>query len=404
MPYNFEYQARTREGEKRSGLIQAEDISRVAEILADQHLIPVNIKEKKKKTRAALFGFMTSRLYEELIIFTRNLSTLYKSGIPILRALSIIRIGKEDGIFNAAIAQIRENVRAGRPLSDSLKEYPRLFPKYYVAAVTAGESSGKLDEILDSLGVMLEKDLELNRQIKSSVRYPVTVVIAIALAFTALFTFVIPRFVQFYSKMGAQLPLPTRLLIGINEFITGYWPLVVGGVAIIVIGIRYFYTKPEGRIFFDSLFLKLPIFGDLITKGTTARFSNIFQILSKSGIPVVRCLELLSDIVTNSRISRDINSMGNLFRGGKELSNATEQLTTFPEMALHMIKVGLESGSLELMLGEIANHYGNEVNYKSRQITALLEPILTLVLAVFVLIVALAIFLPMWNLIQVFRG
>jgi len=331
MPESFEYIARTFDGKKRTGLVQAEDSNQVADILSEQQLIPTEIKPHKRSIKPGIFGFMKSRLYEDLIIFTRNLSTLYRSGIPILRALSIIKIGEPKSYFNQSIMAIKDNVQSGRSLSDSLKDFPKIYPNVYTASVAAGVNSGKLDLILDSLGIMLEKDLELNRQIKASVRYPIIVVAAISAAFVVLFTFVIPKFVHFYSKMGSELPLPTKMLIWINQAITNYWLIVVAGVVALFFGIRYFYLKPRGRLFFDTTFLKIPIFGDLILKGTTARFAYIFQILTNSGIPLVSALEMLTEVVKNTRISREIDSMADSFRGGRELDVSSETLIFFPD-------------------------------------------------------------------------
>jgi type II secretory pathway component PulF len=403
MPEVFVYTAKTRAGEKRTGLIQSDSASRVALILGEQELIPIEIKSKGRTFKPGIFGFLKGQQYEDLIMFTRNLATLYKAGIPLLRALSVIKVGPPGGNFNGAIYKIRDHVQAGRSLSDAMSDYPKIFSKIYTASVAAGEASGKLDDILDSLGAMLERDLELKRQIKIAVRYPIMVVIAIAIAFTIMITFVIPRFVTFYSGAGAQLPVPTKLLIWMNQFITHYWMLIIGGIIVFIFVLRKFYATDHGRTFFDTIILKLPVFGDLVVKGNIARFAYMFQLLMKSGIPIVKSLDLLADTVKNSRITAEIKIIAESFKEGRELTGIIDKLVFFPEMALQMISIGLESGSMENMLLEVANHYGKEVDYKSRHLTSLLEPILTIVLGAFVLVVALAIFLPMWNLIQVFR-
>ncbi len=403
MPETFEYIARTAEGEQRTGLIEAENPERVAAILADQRLIPTEISISKIGHRRNIFKFLKARHYENLIIFTRNLSTLYRAGVPLLRALSIIKIGPENGEFNNAIAKILSLVESGKSLSEAMSEFPDIFPRIYTASITAGESSGKLDQILDSLGIMLEKDLELHRQIKSSVRYPIIVVCAIAIAFIVLITFVIPRFTDFYAKMDAQLPAPTRLLIWTNHFVSNYWIIILAAIAAIILIIRKVRSTTRGKLYFDRLFLQVPIFGDLIIKGNVARFAYMFQILMKSGLPLVKSLELLSKSIKNSQISGEILILADSFREGREITGTLDKLKYFPLMGLRMIQIGLESGSVETMLAEVANHFSKEVDYKSRHLTSLLEPILTVVLGGFVLIVALAIFLPMWNLIQVFN-
>ena len=400
----FSYKARTADGELRTGVIQAEDVKRVAAILSEQQLIPTSIQAQKSDDRPGLFGFLKNRMYEDLIIFTRSLSTMFHAGIPILNALAMIKVGESAGYFNAVIKKIRDRVQAGRSLSDSMNEFPRIFPSIYSATVAAGEITGKLDTILDSLASMLERDMELNRQIKSSTRYPLVVVAAIVGAFIVIITFVIPRFIQFYSKMGAALPLPTKLLIWVNQFVTGYWIPIIAAVIVLGFILKKIYSTPSGRLFFDRRLLLLPIFGDLIIKGNIARFAYIFQILLDSGIPVVRSLEMLAGVIKNAQLKKEIELMEESFREGRELTSLIDELEFFPEMAIRMMQVGMESGSMETMLGETAAHFGKEVDYKSRHLTSLLEPILTVVLGIFVLIVALAIFLPMWNLIQVFRG
>lgn len=404
MPETFSYSARTAEGEKRSGTIQAEAPERVAAILEEMRLIPIEIKPQKQEVRPALFGFLKSRQYEELILFTRNLSTLYKAGIPLLRALDTIKIGPANGYFNRTIERIRSDVQSGRSLSDAMGEHPELFNKIYIASIAAGEASGKLDEILDSLGYMLERDLDLNRQIKSALRYPIIVVCAIVLAFAVLITFVIPRFIDFYSSMGAQLPAPTRIIIWVHHIVTTYWVAVIALLITAGLTLRKIYATPSGKLYFDTWFLSSPVFGDLIVKGNIARFSYMFHLLLKSGLPMVKSLELLSETVKNARLTEEIKVLSSSFKEGRELDGIKSRLQYFPEMGLQMIRIGLESGSIDSMLSEVALHYNKEVDYKSRHLASLLEPILTVVLGFFVLIVALAIFLPMWNLAQIFRG
>lgn len=403
MSETFSYKARNKFGKKQTGVVQANSPERAAVIISEQNLIPIEIKEFNSLTKPGLFQFIKGTMYESLIIFTRNLSTLYKAGIPILRALSIIKVGPPEGYFNRATIKIRDLIRSGKSLSEALGEFPDIFPGIYRSAISAGELSGKLDNILDSLSFMLEKDMDLNRQIKSAVRYPVMVLAAIIAAFVVLMTFVIPRFVGFYSKMGTMLPAPTRALIWLNDFVSNYWILILAGIVILIFILGKIYSTASGRLYFDTKFLTIPIFGDLIIKGNIARFAHMLRILIASGIPLVKALETLSGVIKNSKLAAEIKTLSESFREGREIENLASELHYFPDMALQMIKIGTESGALESMLSEVANHYTREVEYKSRQLTALLEPILTVVLGIFVLIVALAIFLPMWNLITAFR-
>jgi MSHA biogenesis protein MshG len=215
--------------------------------------------------------------------------------------------------------------------------------------------------------------------------------------------FVVPRFTAFYGAFGAELPLPTKIMIYTSNFVSNYWYVLVAIGALLYFGIKKLVSIPKGKLWIDERILKLPVLGGLIIKGNVARFSFMFRILFKAGLPIVKSLEILADSVKNSQISHEIQHLATLMRAGREASITHGEFTYFPEDSLQMIAIGLESGSLEKMLRELGNHYSKEVQYISRHLTAILEPILTFVLGGFVLLLALAILLPMWNLIKVFQ-
>jgi type II secretory pathway component PulF len=404
MPTRYKYKALDGTGRFQQGVVIAESPEQVVDQLNSHELVPVNVSRCSERSALSLFGFIRGTDYDNLILFTNNLSTMYRSGIPLLRALSIIKIGPDGSRFNQAIQQIRFSVQSGKSLSQAMAEYPDLFSKVYLNSIAAGEESGKLEEILDEMAVMLEKEMEISRLLKSGLRYPMIVISVIILGFVVLMAYVIPKFVAFYSSFHAQLPLPTRIMIAISSLFTTYWPILVISVIAVIFGIRQLLVNPKGRLFVDTQLLRLPIFGGLIAKGNVARFSLMFRILFKAGLPIIKCLEILADSVKNSRMTQEIGKIEDIFKRGAESELSTEQFAFFPDMARQMIAIGLESGSLENMLEEVGAHYSKEVQYTSRQLTAILEPILTLVVSVFVLMMALAIFLPMWNLIKVFNG
>ncbi len=404
MPVQFKYQAVSAEGKPRDGVITAETADEVIVYLSQQNLMPIKIDAVKKRKAFSLWGFFKKTDYENLILFTNNLLTMYKAGIPLLQILTIMRIGPPSSRYNQAIQQIKHKVQAGKLLSQAMEDYDDLFPRVYTSSIAAGEESGKLDEILEELAVMLEREMELTRQIKAGIRYPLIVITAIIGAFLVLITYVVPKFVDFYGSFGAKLPLPTRILIGVSNFFAEYWIMVLAAVAAIVFGFRKLISTEKGKLWVDEKLLKLPIFGNLILKGNVARFTLMFRILFKSGLPIVKSLDVLHDSVKNSVIGQEIGKLKEVFREGKDSALTSGAFTYFPQLALQMIAIGLESGSLEKMLFQVGQHYSKEVQYTSRQLTSILEPILTLVLGVFVLILALAVFLPMWNLITVFKG
>jgi MSHA biogenesis protein MshG len=329
---------------------------------------------------------------------------MQKAGVPLLRALSVIRVGKPDSQFNGIIDQLRSDVQAGKSLSEAMGEFPRTFSRVYVASVAAGEESGRLEETLDQLSSMLEQELELTRQIKQATRYPIIVVGVICLAFIIMMTVVVPRFVNFYAAFDAALPLPTRILIGASDALTRYWPIALGLLAAGAFGFHQLLTTERGRFWFDGRMLNLPVVGQLINRGNIARFALMFRILFQAGIPLVRTLEVLAGTIRNTQIALEVRKLEDLFRKGRDLGTVRSEFKYFPDMSLYMMAIGMESGSLEQTMQQVGEHYSRETLYRSRQLTSVLEPILTLVLGAFVLVLALAIFLPMWSIIKVFHN
>lgn len=404
MPSQYKYQAVTEAGFMRTGVVSAQTSQQVEEFLASQRLMPVKIAPLKRARSSALFSIFQGNEYERLIAFTNQIATLHRSGIPLLRALTLIKIPSPGDRFNYVIEQIRSAVQSGKMLSEAMAQHPEIFNPVYVAGVMAGEESGKLEQTLDELSAMLEQEMEISRHLKTATRYPMIVVGVIVLAITVVMTFVIPKFVAFYGAFNTELPLATRILILASETVLRYWPIAIGLVIALFFGVRYYLSRPSGREWFDRQLLKLPMLGDLIIKSNIARFSLIFRILFRSGVPLVKSIDLLTSTVRNTALVAEVRKMQDLFRKGQDLSTRIGQFVYFPEMALQLMAVGLESGSLDKMLEEIGIHYSKEVQYRARHLTSILEPLLTLVLGAFVLLLALAIFLPMWNLIKVFRG
>lgn len=404
MPTQFRYKALSADGEPHKGVITAEDTGQVEEYLASQEYVPVKIQPVGKRSSFSLLGYFGRDEYENLIMFANNLATMFRSGIPLLKALSIIKIGPVSGRFNEAIDQIRYSVQSGKSLSEAMADFDDIFSKVFRNAIIAGEESGRLEDILDELSRMMEKEMELSRLIRSGLRYPIIVVVVIAIAFVVLMTYVIPQFVDFYGSFGAELPLATKIFIATSELFTQYWAILLGVVVALGVGFKKLVSNDKGKLWVDRKFLQMPIFGSLILKGNVARFSMMFRILFRAGLPIIQILQILSDSVTNSVVSGEIKRLEDIFRRGSDADLSHEEFEYFPDMAKQMIAIGLETGALERMLNEVSIFYSKEVQYTSRHLTAILEPMLTAIVSIFVLIMALAIFLPMWNLIKVFNG
>jgi len=398
------YSARDSRGISVRGEIESESRENALETISGRDLIPTRIEQKAEKTTlSSLMGNFGSANREKLIIFTKQLMTLHRAGIPLLRALGCIERGAEEIGMKEEIEGIRSELESGSSLSRAMDNYPKKFPSIYVASIAAGETSGTLDEVLGQLAALIEKEMILARQLKSAMRYPIMVIIVISLAMVALMTFVIPRFTGLYSKFGAELPLPTKIIMGVSAFFSSYWYVLIAVVVATAFGLKKFLSKPKNRLRWDSMMLKIPVLGDLIIKANVARFAAMLKILFKSGIPMVACLNIIRETTSNRAIARDIGELSKSFEKGQEIGPDPERYRYLPSMSLEMFQVGLESGSVDNIMAELTSHYEMELDYKSRHLTALLEPILTFVIGGMVLVLALSIFLPMWNLIKVFR-
>lgn len=403
MSETFTYRGRSAAGVKLAGEIHADSQSGALDLLQERGITVTGLDTGLQARRTLRPDFLRQDFGPQLLLFARHLATYHRSGIPLLKALSLIRVAGEEHPFQKALTDVRRRVAAGKQLSDALNAHPAIFGEVFVNAVQAGEASGHLATILDDSSEALEQEQELRRQIRSSLRYPLIVVIAIALAIGVIVTFVVPKFAAFYGKFGSDLPTPTRIIVWISDMTQRYWYLTLSGAAGIGLSLRKLYLSERGRAIWDRIALRLPVFGDLIIKAAVARFALLFQILFKAGIPIVKSLSLLETSQSNTHLRAEIQRMRESFESGRELERSQEEGDYFPEMAHNMIKSGLESGALEMMLGEIGHHYSREVNHTSKNLAALIEPMLTVAIGAVVLLLALAIFLPMWNMIKVFQ-
>lgn len=404
MKQAWTYKARDPVGKPVVGEIEADSREYVLESISQRGLIPIKINKKRQGIKLhTLLGNISSSNKENLIIFTKKLKTLHRAGIPLLSALSIIERGADKLKMKSEIKGISSDLKAGESLSCTLAKYPRVFPSIYVNSIAAGETSGSLDEVLNQLAILLEKELVLSRQLKSALRYPILVLSAISAAIFILMSVVIPRFASLYGKYQADLPWPTQLIISISNFMASYWYVILIAAGFVLYGFKKYLATEKGRLRWDSLVNRLPLIGELVIKANIARFATTLRILFSSGIPMVKCMNILCETASNKAIAAEIARMGKSFEAGREIGRSTEEYRYFTAMALEMMDVGLESGSLESIMEELALHYEMELDYKSRHLTAIIEPFLTIILGGMILLLGLAIFLPMWNLIEVFR-
>ncbi len=402
MPF-FAYKARNMRGELMTGVIEGADSGAVADQLLNTGVTPVEIVAAKRPA-SATDGSILTRLFEDKIrsmdvqLFSRQMYTLLKSGVPIFRGLAGLQESAINKSFAKVLQDLRESLDAGRELSSSMRRHPAVFSSFYVSMVRVGEMTGRLDEIFLRLFNHLEFEREMRERIKTALRYPSFVVIAMVIAMVVINMFVIPTFAKVYAGFKAELPLMTKFLIACSNFTIAYWPLILVATAGGLMAFRMYVATAAGRYKWDRLKLRLPLAGQIVQKGTLARFARSFSLASRSGVPIVQGLNVVAQVVDNSYIAGRIEQMRDGVERGESLLRTAVATGAFTPVVLQMIAVGEETGEIDDLMEEIAGMYEREVEYEVKTLSSKIEPILLVGLGIMVLILALGIFLPMWDL------
>ena len=403
---SFKYKARSEAGKSVTGTLEAPTREAVVAHLEEMGYTPISVREETsgpKKGGSNLFARFEKVKGKDLVMMTRQLHSLIRSGIPILTSLNILEKQCDSDLLRRTLSEVQEKITGGASFSDALRQFPKIFGDLYVNTVLAGETGGALPEVLDRLASLLEAEQATRKAVKSAVRYPIIALVVMVAAFFILNIMVVPKFAMIYGRVGIELPLPTQIMMASSFVINNYWYYVFGGiVAFFVVFIRFKKTK-FGHYQVDKLKLKLPIFGPLFTKLAMFRFTKMLATLERSGVPILKIIEIISMTVGNDVIGEELMGLRDEVRDGKGLSNSIMKRPLFPPMVSNMLSVGEETGRLDEMAESIAYYYDEEIKYTVDTLTDLIEPILTIFIAGGVLLFALAIFLPMWDMIKVAR-
>ncbi len=400
----FEYKARDKSGRLISGVAEAETEDAVAINLRKQGYVVSSVTIKRSRLpKLALFEKLGSAKKQDIAIFTRQLSTLIDAGVPIIASLKSINEQTENAILRDAIAEVIIDIEGGLSLTEAMTKHPKCFDQTYLSMVNAAEVSGTLAASLERLAILLEYEEQTRHKIKAATRYPITVTVALTLAFLLITTLVLPRFARIYARFNTGLPLPTRVLLGINFVLTHYWYLVILGIMILIFVFYYFINTKWGRQLWDGFKLKVPIFGPLFLKIALSRFLRVSGIMLKTGVPILRVLSHGSGVAGNAIISSAIERVRDGVNMGKDMGSMMKKEEIFPAIAVQMISLGEESGKLDDLLIKTSDFFDSQVDVSIQNMTSLLEPILILVLGCGVLTMALAVFLPIWNLVYLFK-
>lgn len=402
MPF-FAYKARNARGELMQGVLESADSNAVADQLMSTGVTPVEIVVTRKPASNTDSNPL-ARLFEEKVrpidvqLFSRQMYTLLKSGVPIFRGLAGLQESAINKSFAKVLQDIRESLDAGRELSAAMRRHPGVFSSFYVSMVRVGEMTGRLDEIFLRLFNHLEFERDMRERVRTALRYPSFVVIAMVIAMVVINLFVIPAFAKVYAGFKAELPLMTKILIGSSNFMVNYWPLLLVITAGSLIAFRMYIGTGGGRYKWDKLKLRMPLGGQIIQKGTLARFARSFALASRSGVPIVQGLSVVAQVVDNAYIAGRIEQMRDGVERGESVLRTAVTTGVFTPIVLQMIAVGEETGEIDDLMEEIAGMYEREVDYEVKTLSAKIEPILLVGLGILVLVLALGIFLPIWDL------
>ncbi|HBI22646.1 MAG TPA: type II secretion system protein GspF [Nitrospiraceae bacterium] len=403
----FEYRGLTAEGKDTRGFIDAENLQSAKTKLKKSGVFPVSISEETKKKAegepSAVRSILRRVKKTEISIFTRQLTTLLTAGLPLMEALSATIDHIDDPVLKRTITRIREDVREGRSLADAMRAHPRAFSGLYTNMIQAGETSGALDVVLARLADFQESQVKLRNKIWATMTYPVMMLFIGLGVMVFLFTFVIPQVTRVFEDLGQALPLPTLVLISISNFFRFYWWVIIGVILILTFALAKYIKTPKGKVVYDRLILKAPLFGKIIKLIAISRFSRTLSTLLASGVPLIASMDIVKAVVNNSVLSKVLEDTKDRVREGEALSEPLKRSGMFPSMVIQMITVGERSGELERMLSKVSDAYDNEVDTTVAGLTSLLEPVMILVMGVIVLFVVLSILLPIFEMSQVVR-
>lgn len=403
---NFRYSVRDRSGKAIAGTIDAPTLQNAGERLYQLGYFPILIEEEGKAVSLGLSSiwqrFQKVKL-EDLIFFSQQLSTLYKAGLPLLTGLKSLMEQAENRKLKPVLEGIYRQIEGGNTLFGAMSKYPDVYPPVYLNLIRAGETSGMLGESLDRFVILADRELRARQRVKEATRYPKMVIGALVIAFAVLVTFVIPRFAEVFSRFNTPLPLPTRVMIGINNVLHTYWYLFLCPLIGIPLLFRHYIRTEKGKYSWDELKTRIPMLGPIFLKIALTRFTYIFVMLNRSGVPILQTLEITSTAIENVPLSESIKEISLKVKEGKSLTESMRESGKFTPLIIQMVSVGETSGTLDKMLMQVTEYYDREVENGITRLSTYVEPTLTLLLGIVVLLLALAIFLPWWNMASLFR-
>ena len=392
----FVWEGKLANGTIKKGEIEAADKAAASILLKRQRIVPTKLKTKSKE-----ISFFQKRIKtKEIVIFTRQFSTMISAGLPLVQCLEILSTQQPNPTFKKVLTQIKQDVEGGSTFADALGKHPKVFDSLFVNLVSAGEIGGVLDTVLNRLAVYLEKNENLKNKIKSAMTYPI-IVLCVAFAVVAvLMIFVIPTFQDLFSQFGSALPGPTQFIVNLSHAFRSYWYVMIGIIVLLVICLKWVRKQEKGRYYTDKMALRLPIFGPLLKKVAVAKFTRTLGTMISSGVPIMDGLDITSKTAGNVIVENAIRAVRTAISEGKSMSEPLEQTGIFPGMVVQMISVGEATGAMDQMLAKIADFYDEEVDVAVEALTSALEPMLMVFLGGIIGFVVVAMYLPIFKMAQ----
>ncbi len=400
----YTYKARDKYGKLIKGNIEAASPLAAERQVEKLELIPISIEEPAAGLSLegflpdiSLFGGISKK---DVIVFSRQLATLYQSGVPFGKSIDSLMEFSRNKAFKGVLAEIKKDVEGGQTLSSSLAKHPKVFSEIYVNMVAVGETTGLLYDILMRMATILEKQEALKTKVKSATFYPKIVISAIIIAIVILVGFVIPKFAMLYKSFNVPLPLETRILVAISNYFTAYWYIFLIAAVALILGVKFYLNTNSGRFWWDKNKLKIPIFGSIFYKSMMSQFTRIFGLLFQSGLPVNRAFELMRNAVNNKYFTAKIDEIHENITKGQSITDSFKNSKIFSGIVIQMVSVGEETGHIDEMLAKVSDYLDEDLDRQLNTLQASIEPILLTIIFGMVLFLALAIYLPIIDVIN----
>jgi len=396
----FHYYGRDPKGNAVSGELEQSSDRAVVLALAANNITPIEVTLKKP----SLFDVQLLKNHnisrEQIILLTRQFYTICRSNLPINTGLDGLVNSLDPGPLKAVLADLSKQLKAGLSLSAAMKKHPTVFNNFYTGMVAIGEDSGHLKEVFENIGDYLERELVIKKNIATAVRYPIFVLFSIVIALITVNFWVVPAFSDLFERLNAELPLMTQLLLWMSHFATRYLWLILAIIFLLFVAFRLYQNTPAGRLKVNRIFYSLPLVGDIFYKAAVARYTHSLSVLIRANVTLDKAINLAAGVIDNVYFKEQILTVKNNIEHGDSLYKAHSQYSIFSPLILQMIYLGEQTASLDELLGEVAESYEREIDYETKRMSAVIEPLLILVLAIFVGILALGVFLPMWSLFE----